>query len=133
MSDADEQVVRDAFARWNSGEHTVDPQLIDPEIEIYSALVQQTFRGYEGAEAWAREIDEQFADWRIEVHASRELGDGRLLLEGTIFGRGRQSGVDLDQPGAWLAEVRGGRLLRLLNFIGHDAAARALEEAGNER
>jgi ketosteroid isomerase-like protein len=130
--DDDVQVVLELFARWNGGDHSVDPELVDPDVEVYSALAQQTFRGYDGGEAWIREIDEQFDDWRVEVGSSRPLGGGRFLLEGAIHGRGRQSGVDLDQPASWLVEVRAGRLLRLRNYIGREAAADALEgESGS--
>jgi ketosteroid isomerase-like protein len=130
VNDADEQVVREAFARWNRGDHAVDPELIDPEITILSALAQAEFHGYEGAEAWVREIDEQFADWRVEVDELRDAGGGRFVLEGAIHGRGRQSGVDVDEDASWLAEVRGGRLLRLDNFIGRDTAGEALAREG---
>ena len=123
--DDDVQVVLVLFARWNSGDHSVDPELVDPEVEVYSALAQQSFRGYDGGEAWIREIDEQFDDWRVEVDSSRPLGGGRFLLEGSIHGRGRQSGIDLDQPASWVVEVRAGRLLRLRNYIGREAAARS--------
>jgi ketosteroid isomerase-like protein len=125
--DDDVQVVLVLFARWNSGDHSVDPELVDPEVEVYSALAQQSFRGYDGGEAWIREIDEQFDDWRVEVDSSRPLGGGRFLLEGSIHGRGRQSGIDLDQPASWVVEVRAGRLLRLRNYIGREAAAEAIE------
>ena len=125
--DDDVQVVLELFARWNGGDHSVDPKLVDPEVEVYSALAQQTFRGYDGGEAWIREIDEQFDDWRVVVDSSRPVGGGRFLLEGSIHGRGRQSGVDLDQPASWLVEIRAGRLLRLRNYIGREAAAEAIE------
>ena len=125
--DDDVQVVLGLFARWNSGDHSIDPELVDPEVEVYSALAQQSFRGYDGGEAWIREIDEQFDDWRVEVDSTRPLGRGRFLLEGSIHGRGRQSGVDLDQPASWVVEVRAGRLLRLRNYIGREAAAEAIE------
>ena len=74
-----------------------------------------------------REIDEQFADWQVEVDELRDAGGGRFMLVGAIHGRGRQSGVDVDENASWLAEVRDGRLLRLDNFIGRETAGGALE------
>ena len=120
-------MVREAFARWNRGEHEVDPTLIDPEISILSALAQAEFHGHDGAEAWVREIDDQFDEWQVRIDELRDVGDGRFVLVGAIHGRGRKSGVDLDEDASWLAEVRDGRLLRLDNFIGRGAAAEALE------
>lgn len=40
VSEVDEQLVHEVFARWNSGEREVDPELIDEEVEIRSALDQ---------------------------------------------------------------------------------------------
>jgi hypothetical protein len=85
--DDDVQVVFQLFARWNSGDHSVDPELVDPEVEVYSALALQTFRGYDGGEAWIREIDEQFDDWRVEVDSSRPRGR-----------RGGDRAADLSRP-----------------------------------
>ena len=34
--DDDVQVVLELFARWNGGDHSVDPKLVDPEVEVYS-------------------------------------------------------------------------------------------------
>jgi ketosteroid isomerase-like protein len=127
VSDADGQIVRAAFARWNRGEHDVDPELVHPEVSIVSVLAQAEFHGYDGAVAWAREIDEQFGEWRVVVDQMRDVGGGRFLLEGAIHGRGRQSGVDIDQPASWVAEVRDGRLIRLENYIGREAAAEAVK------
>ncbi len=44
--------------------------------------------------------------------------------------RGRQSGIDLDQPASWLVTLRAGRIARIQNFIGPDARAQAEEQAG---
>src|SRR5262245_27711568 len=128
MEDA-ERVVREIGAQWKQGVRGVVPGLIDPEIEIHSALAGGQFKGAEGVDAWAAEIDQQFEDWKLEIREIRTLADGRLIVEGSVHGRGRQSQIDLDTVAAWLVEVRGGRLLTVHNFIGYDAAERAEAQA----
>jgi ketosteroid isomerase-like protein len=128
MGEGDEGVIRKAFARWNSGEREIDREALDPEIEIHSMLAQRSFHGYDGALEWVHEIDDQFADWQVRIDELRDAGAQRYVVEGSIHGRGRQSGVDLDQPASWLVEMSNGRILRLINFIGRDAAAQSLAE-----
>jgi ketosteroid isomerase-like protein len=128
VTEADEKVVRATFADWNSGNRDPSQMLIHPEVEVHSALAQTVYRGLDGVVEWSREIDDQFEDWTVRIEDLRDLGDGRFVVEGSIHGRGRNSGVNLDQPASWLADVRDGRLIRLVNFIGLDSAADSLEE-----
>jgi ketosteroid isomerase-like protein len=127
MEDA-EQVVREIWSRWNGGERSANPELIDPEIEIHSDLTRGVFQGTDGLRRWSAEIDEQFDDWNLEIGEVQTLEDGRLLVTGSIHGRGRQSHIDLDEVVAWLVEMRDGRMLRLYTFIGPDGPQRAESE-----
>jgi ketosteroid isomerase-like protein len=132
MIDA-EEVVRDTWKRWNEGLRAADPEVMDPEIEIHSKLTDSVYRGYEELPRWSAEIDEQFETWRIAVTEIRALTDERVLVLGEIHARGRQSGVDIEQPAAWTVELRGGRILRIRNFLGSDAAEAALASSNPDR
>jgi ketosteroid isomerase-like protein len=122
----DTQVVRELWARWNAGDRAADATVIDPEIEIHSQLTGAIWRGVDGLQQWAAEIDEQFGAWRVEIAETRVLDDRRVLVTGSIHGRGRQSGIDLDEPAAWLVELRDGRMLRMHNYVGRQAAESAI-------
>lgn len=56
------------------------------------------------------------------------LGDGRVLALNTMHGRGRGSGMELDERLATLQTFRGGRMVRTRFYWGD--WSRALEEAG---
>lgn len=131
MSDA-EQLVRDTWRRWNEGLREADPEVMDPEIEIHSELAHRVFRGYEEMPKWSREIDEQFESWSIDVSDVRVLTPEKVVVVGEIHARGRQSGLDIDQAASWLVELRDGRILRIRNFIGGDAADAAIAFADQE-
>jgi ketosteroid isomerase-like protein len=119
-----EELVRTIWARWNSGDRELRADEVDPEIEIHSALTNAVYRGYEGAERWMHEIDDQFSDWRLELDSIDERQGGDVVVAtGSISMRGRQSGLDLRQPAGWVVELRAGRLLTLHNFIDPDEAA----------
>src|SRR5688500_2290332 len=115
-----ESVIRDIWRRWNAGEREYIPEIIDPEVEIHSALTGQVFRGEEGVARWVAEIEEQFEAWQLAIDRIDEQSPDRLVVRGSVRARGRQSGVDLDQPVTWGIELRNGRLLRLTNAIGWD-------------
>jgi ketosteroid isomerase-like protein len=120
-----EELIRDVWRRWNAGERDLDAESFDPEFEIHSALAQDVFRGVDGVRRWTAEIDQQFDAWEILIDSIEEDRPGSFLAQGSIRARGRHSGVGLDQSAGWRIDLRGGRILRVRNFIGPEAAAQA--------
>jgi ketosteroid isomerase-like protein len=122
------RLVREAFERWNSGDHEIDYGTLDPEVEVYGALSSTSgvpYRGHAGFRQWLADIDDQFERWEIWVDEMRELDGDRVLGFGGVRMSGRGSGVELDQPFAWLFTFRAGRLLRYQAFRDRDEALRA--------
>jgi ketosteroid isomerase-like protein len=79
--------------------------------------------------AWMGEIDEQFESWAVGIDEMRRIAPDAYIAHGWIHARGRNSGVDLDQPASWLVDLREGKLLRIRNFIG-TCARESAESAG---
>ena len=117
-----ETAIREIWRRWNEGLRDYDPEIIDPEIEIRSALTGQVFTGEQGVRRWVREVDEQFATWELSIGEITERSPGRFEVTGSVRARGRQSGLDLDQPVVWEVELRDWRLLRMAITIGQHSA-----------
>jgi hypothetical protein len=115
-----EAVIRDIWRRWNGGQREYNPEIIDPEIEILSALTGQVFRGEEGVGRWVAEIDDQFEAWELAIAEVEQRSEDRFVVRGSVRARGRQSGLDLDQPITWRIALRDGRLLNLANSLGWD-------------
>jgi SnoaL-like domain len=116
-----EETIRDVWRRWNQGERDYNPEILDPEIEIHSALTGQVFSGDSGVRRWVTEIDEQFDEWELSIDEIDQLSAERFAVRGSVRARGRQSGLDLDQLITWRVELRDGRILRLENTIGWDS------------
>ncbi len=57
---------------------------------------------------WFRSFDR---DYRFEIEEVRDLDD-RVLIVARHQGRGRTSGVPIDQHGAWIYTLRHGRVVR---------------------
>jgi ketosteroid isomerase-like protein len=121
------ELVYDVFERWNRGERDPRPDEIEPDFEVVSRLTNQVYRGAAGIRDWVADVTESFDQWNLRLDEVRELGDDRLLGLGRLQIRGRGSGVDLDQPAAWLFQFRGGRMARMETFL--NRVEEALAEA----
>ena len=113
-----EAAIHAIWRRWNHGEREYNPDWIDSEIVIRSALTRQVFEGPEGLARWVAEVDDQFKAWELSIDEIKQLTPERFEVRGSVRARGRQSGLDLDQPMTWGVELRDGRLLVLENRIG---------------
>lgn len=112
------------FELWNNGRHEVDPELIDPEMELHSSVTSAHFapyRGYKGVRERVADVEERFEAWRIELREAKELDDGRVLASGVIRARAHGSDVELEQPVEWLLTFREERLLRYEAFVDEEA------------
>ena len=125
MSGSREQLVRDIYQRWNSGDREIHSDEVDPDAVVYSAMTGDTFRGIEGVKRWMAEIDEQFDEWLLTIDEMRSVSSDRLLVLGAVRFRGRSSGAEFDQPMGWLVDFEADRITALHNIAGHDAAIEA--------
>jgi ketosteroid isomerase-like protein len=123
-----EQRIREGFARWNRGDHRLDPEWTDPHVEIHAAAAQfggTTYRGLEGVERWVTDMSEAFDEWQLELDELDDAGPGRVLGVGKVHLRGRGSGVSVDLPCAWLFDHVDGVLTRFEPFPNRVDEARA--------
>jgi hypothetical protein len=129
--DDGESVIRDVWRRWNSGDRELDAETFDPEFTVHSHLTGGAYSGPEQIRVWISEIDQQFDGWELGVDRAEALADERFLIHGSIRGHGRASGIELDEPAAWIVELRAGRLLAIHNFIGVEAVKAAEASASS--
>ncbi len=130
MSQENVEVVKALFAAFADRDLVAATTILDHEVEIRPGLVGglegTVYRGLSGNEQFWTDIDATWAEFRIEPDEFRDVR-GRILVPGRAFARGRESGVALDQPAAWIAEVRDGKILRFRSFSNQQEA---LEAAG---
>jgi ketosteroid isomerase-like protein len=128
VSGSNSELVRDAFARWNSREHESLLAQIDADVEIVVASTQITggkpYRGHEGYWQWIATMEESFDVWEIFPEVFEERGDAVLVL-GHMHVRGRGSGVELDQETGWIVDVHDGKMTRFQAFLSHEEARAA--------
>jgi ketosteroid isomerase-like protein len=123
--------VRSIYAAWERGDFSA----IDwahPEIEyvIVGGPSPGTWTGVAGMAQGNREFLSAWENVRVETPEYRELDAERVLVFHRRSGRGKMSGLRLEQiagKGAHLFHVRDGKVTRLVGY--HDAD-QALAELG---
>jgi ketosteroid isomerase-like protein len=86
------------------------------------------YAGANGIREFFRDVAESWEFFRFEATDLRDLGDLVLVL-GEVSGRGRVSGVDVDDRWGWIVELRQGKAANLRGFLDQ---REALEAAGLE-
>jgi ketosteroid isomerase-like protein len=105
-------------------------ELATPDFEWYPALIRALdgggVRGREGVERFVVDTEENWEELQIIAEEFRDLGD-RVLVLGRMKGRGKGSGVPVDQPFASILDFRGDRIRRNRVYLDH---AEGLRVAG---
>jgi ketosteroid isomerase-like protein len=132
MSHRNVELVRGAF-----GVVTIpgDPEAMivasHPDFEMHLVGVGGEpvyYAGASGIREFFRDVAESWESFRFKATDLRDLGD-RVLVLGDVRGRGRVSGVEVDDRWAWIVELREGRAASLRGFLDH---REAVEAAGLE-
>lgn len=132
MSRPNADLVREAFEAWNSGDVDRVIEFVDADFEFVpfrSQLDGAPYIGAEGLRQFARDSADEWDYLRIVIEELRDAGD-RVLLLGRYDARGRASGVAVEFPAAWVAQVRDGRIAHLRSYSDRDAALAAAGLAG---
>ena len=119
MSSEDVDVVRTVMEAFTRRDAPAVEELQDPAFEFRSVLADLTGGSYRAGEVerYFADIDEQLGDWHTEDVTYVEAPDGRILVIYRVAGRGRQSGVPLEQEMAMLWSLRGGKLLFAQTYL----------------
>jgi ketosteroid isomerase-like protein len=104
-------------------------ELATPDFEWYPAIVRAFnggggYRGREGIEKVVADTRENWEELQSLPEEFRDLGD-RVLLLGRLEGRGKTSGVPVDQPFAGIFDFRGDRIWRHRVYLDHAEGLRA--------
>jgi ketosteroid isomerase-like protein len=124
-------LVRSIFATWGRGDFS-SGEWADPEIEtlVVDGPSPGRWNGLRGmADGWRGVID-AWEDFRYRAEDYRELDGERVLVLTRFSGRGKTSGLELEQmptKGASVHHVRGGKVTRNVFYFDRD---RALTDLG---
>ena len=132
MAGSDVEVVREMYELFNAGEYERATAMLHEEVELHQADAIPDSDSYFGKDEFVRGLNRWLAGFEPGFqYRLEELIDGpeRVLMRILLRGRGRGSGVELEQPIFNVCEVRDGKPYRLLVFFdeGEARAAAGLE------
>jgi ketosteroid isomerase-like protein len=103
-------------------------ELATPDFEWDPAIVRALdgggYLGREGIEKFVADTRENWEELQSVAEEFRDLGD-RVLVLGRLRGRGKASGVPVDQPFAGIFDFRGDRIWRYRAYFDHAEGLRA--------
>jgi uncharacterized protein len=125
MAEGNLRLVARFIDAYNRRDGSTLEQLSDPELEwspaIAQALEQGVYRGHDGLRRYLADIEDTWDEMRIVIDDIRDMGD-RIVLLGRVRGRGRLSGVVVDEPFGTFTELSEGKVARMRAFLAHDPA-----------
>jgi ketosteroid isomerase-like protein len=89
---------------------------MDPQIEFESRFARAggtTYRGHEGVRGWLADLADAWEYIIVELGESTESGPDRTVALITLRGKGRASGIELNERARHELRWREGKLLRL--------------------
>ena len=98
MSSANVELVRSLFTGWERGDYS-SAQWAHPEIDfvIADGAAAGSWKGLAGLAKGFREILSPMEQYRIVADEYRELEGGRVLVLCRQYGRGKASGLELEE------------------------------------
>jgi ketosteroid isomerase-like protein len=130
MSQQNVEIARrtfDAIGNWD-----IDSllELYDPEITFLpltgTRVESGGYVGHDGVRAYFEEVAEIWSELRPRADDTRTTGDHVVVLGGCAV-RGRGSGVESDDPMAWVLTIRDGKVT---SHRGYRSREEALESVG---
>jgi ketosteroid isomerase-like protein len=130
MFEPNVELLRPVYERWGQGDMRPNPGVYGPELEWgwsdefpdIAGVMREPMERSERLLRWLS----GWEGWRIEAAEFLSAGE-RVVVICRYAGRGKESGIEVDQQGAHVWTISDGRASRLEIF---SDPARALESAG---
>jgi ketosteroid isomerase-like protein len=122
--------LREAIEAFGRGEEA-DPEFLAPDFELRQASsiidTAGVFRGRGALRESLSELTESFDDLRFEPQRVLEAPGGEVVVLVHTTGRGRGSGLEIDNHIAWVWSFSGGQAVRMVVY---EEQADALRSVG---
>jgi ketosteroid isomerase-like protein len=131
MLAANQELIRSSYEAMAGGDRKgVMLELIDPDIVVRDrpeAPDPRTYHGLDGVSEALASSDESFDDFSLEPQRWVAVGD-HVVIELRMSGRGRGSGVPVEETSAHMWTVRNGKLIALQVYSDPEDALRDAHE-----
>ncbi len=127
MSQADVELIQRCSEAFYSGDLEAAAAMVAEDAVFYRDVPDASeYRGFEGFLAATAEWTEGFEDHSVEPRQFINTGE-RVLVEAMQRGRGKESGVPLEEPWWFVYTVRQGKIARLEIYADRAKAYAAAE------
>jgi uncharacterized protein len=134
MSQENLEITRRVYESLNAGDLSRLAEFVAPEIEIdltRNVFNPQVIRGYEGIEQFGTTLNEVWEDFRFEVEELIDAGD-EVVAALRLVGKGRGSGVPVDQRDIHVVKLRDGRAVHIAVYRDRAEALDAVGLSGQD-
>jgi ketosteroid isomerase-like protein len=131
-SQANVEVVRRVLEAWQRQDFDAWLSGGDPVIEWHTVLErpvegpESVYRGHDGMRRLWHFYRTELDSFEIEAQEIRDVGDDRVVLLGQFRWRGSTSGIASESPLGMVITVRGGKIVRSLDYLSHREALEAV-------
>jgi ketosteroid isomerase-like protein len=128
MSAADVEIIRELYAAFNREDYEAATAMLHDDVELHQAAQTPDADSYFGKQEFVRGLVRWLSGFeRGFKYELLELIDaeGAVFVRFVMRGRGRESGVELDQEAFNVWEVRDGRPFRLFAYFDEGEARAA--------
>jgi ketosteroid isomerase-like protein len=126
------EIVKRGFAAFDQGGVEALLEFIHEDFEASTppglASEPDTYVGHDGVRRYFDSFNEVMEDIRWESHSFREVGD-KVVVEFTLYARGRSTGLEFGQPAVQVWTLRDGKGIGLELY---PTLEEALAAAGDE-
>jgi ketosteroid isomerase-like protein len=125
MPDANEQIIRRSYELMNAGDLEKGKELIHTDCEIrtrFTSLSGRTYRGLTGVDEWAAEVDDSWETIEQTPERFVPIDGERTAVIVRFRGRGRGSGVEIDETLVVVWTVRNGKVAGVESYEDLDEA-----------
>jgi ketosteroid isomerase-like protein len=123
------ELARAGFEAFNRGDIEAVLEMLDPDVEVHSVAEvgeEGTYHGHQGYLEWTGIWLDAWSEFTLEILDIEEIDDENVLVHSRQVGKGKGSGVEVEQFGIYLFTVRNGLATRLhLYATREDALAAA--------
>jgi ketosteroid isomerase-like protein len=124
-------LVREALEAFQRGDWDALVAFLDPEVDVYaSPQVAESgrYHGREGWTEWASRWLEAWESFEVEAEGIEPVGEDHVLLSVRQYGKGKGSGVPVEQSVCCMLELRHGLATRYHVYPDREGALEAARE-----
>ena len=115
-------IVEESLEHYLRGDYAAALAAFSEDVELVTEL--ERFRGHEGVVEEATRWEETWDAYRFDVEQLVDAGDKVVLLY-RQYGRGRGSGVDVEECAGWVYTLSDGKIVRVEMLPDQATALRA--------